>query len=126
MTDGHPQNTVNVSTFIPEGFVFVPFLADTERDIAVRLIHAAGANYGAVMAQSGGFLVPAEVAQAAGLAETAVAAEAPVEVPAPIEVPAEAPVEVPAEAPVEAPVEPAPAPAPTKKAKAADATDAAS
>lgn len=102
MTDGHPQNTVNVSTFVPEGFVFIGFLPEDERAIASQLIAAAGDNYGAVMAQSGGFLVPLEVAEAAGLAPGA-------------------PVEV---APVEAPVEePAPAPAKKAAAKAADPTD---
>lgn len=118
MTDGHPQNTVNVSTFIPEGFIFVPFLPQDEREIAAKLIAAAGENYGAVMAQSGGFLVPAEIAAAAALDGVHAAPIVP-------DVPAE-PVSTTTEVPpgVVDSAAPAPAPAPKKAAKAAAADDA--
>lgn len=117
MTDGHPQHTVNVSTFIPEGFVFVGFEPEDEVATATKLLAAAGDNYGAVMAQSGGFLVPSEVAIGAGFAPAIPdEVEAPVETPA-VETPAE---EAPAE---EAPVE-APAPAPAKKGSKAAADPA--
>jgi hypothetical protein len=85
MTAPHPANTVNPSTADVTGFIFVPFVSDNEKAIAVALLEAAGDRAGEVMAQSGGFLVPPDLATVAGLlpTEETPAAEVPTDAPAP-------------------------------------------